>query len=68
MGYTHNKYVDALTQGSKFYREIGDVPHLYIVHRRPLHEDEQSITIIYGADCHQEGWKKTRKMDGKQDL
>jgi hypothetical protein len=42
MGYTHDKYVDGLTQGSKFYGEIEDVPHLYIVHRRPLHEDEQS--------------------------
>jgi hypothetical protein len=46
MGYTHDKYVDALTQGSKFYGEIGDVPHY----------------------CHQDSWKKTRKMDGKQDL
>jgi hypothetical protein len=43
-GYTHDKYVDALTQGSN--GEIGDVPHY----------------------CHQDGWKKTRKMDGKQDL
>ncbi len=65
MVYTHDKYVDALTQGSKFYGEIGDVPHLYIVHRRPLHEDEQSIAIMELIVTKMVGKKQGKWMENK---